>query len=63
MLRKFLIVTFQAQLCQFKQIKPYQNVVELLKSATKWNARNRPGISADGCLYTQDSAQNQPQAT
>lgn len=50
MLRKFLIVTFQPQLCLFKQIKSYQNVVESLKSATKWNARNRPGMSADGWL-------------
>ena len=29
MLRKFLIVTIQPELCQFKQIKSYQIVVEL----------------------------------
>ena len=28
-----------------QQIKSYQNVVESLKSATKWNARNEPGVS------------------
>lgn len=45
---KFLDCDISAVTLLFKLIKSYQNVVELLKSTTKWNARNRPGMSADG---------------
>ena len=37
----------QFPLSSLLPIKSDQNVVETLKSATKWNAKNRPGMSAD----------------